>query len=205
MGSLYVGLFHFPMRNREGEIVATSTTSMDIHDIARTARTYDVSRYFLVTPVPSQREISWRVRGFWTEGERIAEKSRRGEAMEYVVVAEDLEETLAWIERADGEQPLLIATSARPSETPRIPYASVRERLSGGTKPVYILFGTGWGMADELIDACDAMLPPIRAGAGFNHLSVRAAVAITLDRILGEDVMDQHAESSGGAGQERIK
>jgi hypothetical protein len=187
MASLYVGLFHFPMRNREGEIVATSTTSMDIHDIARSARTYGVARYFVVTPLPSQQEISWRIRGFWTEAERIAEKSGRGEALEYVVIAEDLEETLDWIERAEEQKPLLVATSARASDTPRMSYGNLRERIRTGTQPVYILFGTGWGMADELIDACDAMLPPIRAGAAFNHLSVRAAVAITLDRIVGED------------------
>ena len=91
MGNLYVGLLHFPMRNRRGEIVATSTTSMDVHDIARSARTYGVHRYFVVTPLPSQQEIAWRIRGFWTEGERAMESSGRGEAMEYLAIAEDLE------------------------------------------------------------------------------------------------------------------
>jgi hypothetical protein len=187
MGSLYVGLLHFPMRNRQGDIVATSTTSMDIHDIARTARTYGVARYFVVTPLPSQREISWRVRGFWTEGEGARENSRRGEAMEYVVVAEDLDETLRWIEEAEGAIPYLVATSARPKSKNRISFEDLRERLRTDPRPAYILFGTGWGMADELIEACDALLPPIMTEADFNHLSVRAAASIILDRVAGDD------------------
>jgi hypothetical protein len=186
MGSLYVGLLHFPMRNREGDIVATSTTSMDIHDIARSARTYGVARYFVVSPLPSQRAITWRIRGFWTEGEGAAENSRRGEAMEYVAVADDLDETLRWIREAEGALPLLVATSARETTKQTISYRELRRRLRMDPEPVYILLGTGWGMADELIEACDVILPPIMAGADFNHLSVRAAAAIVLDRVAGE-------------------
>ncbi|MCK5585302.1 RNA methyltransferase [Candidatus Bipolaricaulota bacterium] len=186
MGNLYVGLLHFPMRNRRGEIVATSTTSMDVHDIARSARTYDVNRYFVVTPLPSQQAIAWRIRGFWTEGERAWEASRRGEAMEYVVVAEDLEETIDWIEDAEGQSPLLVATSARGSNKKDVSFDELRDRLRNDPQPVYILFGTGWGMTDELIDVCDVILPPIMGNSEFNHLSVRAAVAIMLDRVAGD-------------------
>ncbi len=186
MGNLYVGLLHFPMRNRRGEIVATSTTSMDVHDIARSARTYDVNRYFVVTPLPSQQAIAWRIRGFWTEGERAWEASRRGEAMEYVVVAEDLEETIDWIEDAEGQSPLLVATSARGSNKKDVSFDELRDRLRNDPQPIYILFGTGWGMTDELIDVCDVILPPIMGNSEFNHLSVRAAVAIMLDRVAGD-------------------
>jgi len=186
VASLYVALLHYPMRNREGEIVATSVTPIDVHDIARTARTYGAARYFVVTPVPTQRAIVWRIRGFWTEGERIREKSRRGEAIEYMVAAEDLEETLALIEEGEGRAPFLVATSARPSNKTVVSYDDLAARLRSDGPPVYILFGTGWGMADELIDACDAILPPIMPDAAFNHLSVRAATAITLDRVAGD-------------------
>jgi len=186
MGNLYLGLLHFPMCNRRGEIVATSTTSMDVHDIARSARTYGVARYFVVTPLPSQKEIAWRIRGFWTEGERAAEASRRGEAMEYVVVAEDLEETLTWIEEAERVRPLLVATSARATEKAEISFHELRRRLRTDPGPVYVLLGTGWGMADELIDACDLILPPVMKDSDFNHLSVRAAAAIILDRVAGD-------------------
>jgi len=199
MGNLYVGLLHFPMRNRRGEIVATSTTSMDVHDIARSARTYGVARYFVVSPLPSQREIAWRIRGFWTEGERAAEASRRGEAMEYVVVAGDLEETLDWIEEAEGVRPLLVATSARTTNRAEISFEELRRRLRTDPGPVYILLGTGWGMTDELIEACDAVLPPVMKDSTFNHLSVRAAAAILLDRVVGDrDGPDGFEEEQDG-------
>jgi len=186
MGSLYVGLLHFPMRNRRGEVIATSTTSMDVHDIARSARTYGVARYFVVTPLPSQRAIAWRIRGFWTEGERATEASRRGEAMEYVTVADDLEETLAWIETAEGVRPFLVATSARAAQKAHVSFGELRRRLRTDPGPVYILLGTGWGMTEELIEACDAILPPVMKDSDFNHLSVRAAAAIVLDRVAGD-------------------
>lgn len=107
--------------------------------------------------------------------------------MEYVVVAEDLDETLAWIREAEEETPYVVATSARPKPQAMISYGALKDRLRTDPRPVYILFGTGWGMADELIEASDAILPPIMPDADFNHLSVRAAVAIVLDRVAGED------------------
>ena len=186
MGSLYVGLLHYPMRNREGDIVATSVTSIDIHDIARSARTYGAARYFVITPVPTQQGIARRVHDFWTDAERIDDKSRRGEAIEYVRVAADLDDTLEEIGKAEGRSPFVVATSARPSPKNRIGFDELRCRLRTDAQPVYILFGTGWGMADELIDACDAILPSIMPDADFNHLSVRAAAAIVLDRVAGD-------------------
>ncbi|MGD9676047.1 MAG: RNA methyltransferase [Candidatus Bipolaricaulia bacterium] len=200
MGSLYVGLLHYPMRNREGDIVATSVTSLDIHDIARSARTYGVARYFVITPVPTQQAIAWRIHGFWTDAERIEDKSRRGEAIEYVTVATDLDETLRTIEEAEGHPPLLVATSARRSPKNRIGYDELRRRLRTDAQPVYILFGTGWGMADELIDACDAILPSIMPDADFNHLSVRAAAAIVLDRVAGDGAPPEGDAPSRGRG-----
>ena len=114
------------------------------------------------------------------------EESRRGEALELVMVAESLEETMSWIEEAEGDAPILVATSARPQEVQPISYGKLKDVIRHEERPVYILFGTGWGMADELIEACDVVLPPIMGGADFNHLSVRAAAAIVLDRVVGD-------------------
>lgn len=106
--------------------------------------------------------------------------------MEYVAVAEDLEETIEWIEDAEGQSPLLVATSARGSNKKAVSFDELRNRLRNDPRPMYILFGTGWGMTDELIDVCDVILPPIMENSEFNHLSVRAAVAIMLDRVAGD-------------------
>jgi hypothetical protein len=68
-----------------------------------------------------------------------------------------------------------------------ISYAEARARLAASEKPVLLLFGTGWGLSREVVAGADVRIEPIRAGAdtGYNHLSVRAACAITLDRLRG--------------------
>ncbi|MCI2426793.1 RNA methyltransferase [Candidatus Acetothermia bacterium] len=189
MGNLYIGLLHFPIKNRRGEIVATALTSLDVHDIARTSHTYGVATYFVVTPLPSQQDIAWKIVGFWTEGEEAEQRSRRGEALEIIHVAADLDETVQIISEAEGQRPLLVGTSARTADAnyaKYIPYEELTTKILQSHCPIYILFGTGWGMNEELIATCDFLLPPIRPDALFNHLSVRAAVAITLDRLLGD-------------------
>ena len=59
-------------------------------------------------------------------------------------------------------------------------------KISGNiaeNRPVMILFGTGWGFRPEVFDNVDYVLEPILGAGDFNHLSVRSAVAILLDRI----------------------
>ncbi|MFP4588342.1 MAG: RNA methyltransferase [Candidatus Bipolaricaulota bacterium] len=185
MGNLYVGLLHHPMRNRQGEIVTTSMTSMDVHDIARTARTYDVLQYYIITPHQSQREIARRIKGYWTEAEGRAENTNRGEALELVLVLDKLESSIEDIMDREDREPLVVGTSARDLSVDTVSYSSLRRSLQNSSRPVYLLFGTGWGIADELLDRFDCILEPVRGIGDFNHLSVRAAVAIILDRVRG--------------------
>jgi len=181
--NLYIALLHFPMRDRRGRVVATALTSIDVPDIARTARTYGVKRYFVVTPLPSQRRIAERLRDFWLEGE---EWPTRREALALVAVRADLEQCYEEIVEEEGEAPQVWGTTARVDVPyPRLSWKEARERLL--SRPTLVLFGTGYGMTEELLSACDAVLPPIRAKSGYNHLSVRAAVAIILDRLKGEN------------------
>jgi hypothetical protein len=60
----------------------------------------------------------------------------------------------------------------------------LRRLLEDRGTPFLILFGTGWGLTQEVKDSSDYVLVPIE-GKGYNHLSVRSAVAIILDRLLG--------------------
>lgn len=53
-------------------------------------------------------------------------------------------------------------------------------------RPVLLVFGTGHGLAPEVLEGCDAILRPLRWMDGYNHLSVRAAAAIIMDRLLGD-------------------
>ena len=50
MADIYLALIHYPVYDRDHKVVTTSITNMDIHDIARSARTYGVKRFFVVTP-----------------------------------------------------------------------------------------------------------------------------------------------------------
>jgi hypothetical protein len=46
-----------------------------------------------------------------------------------------------------------------------------------------LLFGTAWGLDPTVIDTADYTLEPIRGRTDYNHLSVRSAVAIVVDRL----------------------
>ncbi len=48
------------------------------------------------------------------------------------------------------------------------------------------MFGTGLGLHKEILNSADAVMTPIIGGTdGWNHLSMRSAVSITLDRFFG--------------------
>jgi hypothetical protein len=183
MANLYVALMHYPMKSLKGGVVATAVTSLDVVDIARSCRTYNVARYFIVHPLESQRTIVERILEFWR-----TERPSRVEAVEIVSVVEDLERCFAEVAEREGDEPLIWGTSARSGlPYPRIEWEEARRHLRTGRKPVLLLFGTGNGMAEELLWACDALLPPVREKSDYNHLSVRAAAAIILDRLKGDE------------------
>ena len=192
MGNLYVGLLHHPMRNRRGDVVTTSMTSMDVHDIARTAKTFGAEQYYVITPLKTQREIARRLRGYWTEQERTSENTNRGEALELVSVLDKLEEGILDISDREEQEPLLVGTSARRLDERGMSYEEARDVLEEGSKPMLLLFGTGWGMTAQLTAQLDYLLPPIEGTGEFNHLSVRAAVAVTLDRVRGSGRIRSH-------------
>ena len=77
---------------------------------------------------------------------------------------------------------LVVATTARGEGT--VSPARVRERLAA--EPMLLVFGTGHGLAPEVLEEADMVLRPVRPYADYNHLPVRAAVAICLDRILAD-------------------
>ena len=185
MGSLYIGLIHHPVIDRHGQTATTSITGLDLHDIARTAMTYGVKRYFLVEPFPSQREIAERMRRYWLDLDEPDDPTHRAEALKPVQILATVDDSLEAILETEGQSPLMVATSARPHDAPRISYADLRGRIETDPEPVYILFGTGWGLAPELLDRTDGVLPPIVGPVPYNHLSVRAATAVTLDRLRG--------------------
>ena len=184
---VYVGLLHYPMVNRRGDEVATSVTNLDIHDISRTSRTYGVDRFFIVHPSEKQRELVKKITNYWENGYGGVYNADRSEALSRLSICTDLEEVRQKILQETGHLPLLVATDAK-IYPDTVPYAALRKRIMEEEElVVLLLFGTGWGMTEALRQSCDNILPPIALYSDYNHLSVRAAVAIIVDRLLGEN------------------
>jgi hypothetical protein len=179
-----VALVHHPVLDGQGDVVTTAVTNLDVHDIARSARTYGCSDYFVVHPIAAQRELVARIRDHWIEGPGGRRIPDRRDALGVLRIADSLGSVYeAFGGRAGVE---LWSTAARDLGGPPLGFGDARQRLAGEGRPVVIVFGTGWGLAPEVLRDCDERLEPIRASAGeYNHLSVRAACAIALDRLLG--------------------
>lgn len=182
---LYVALIHWPVYNQRGEVVGTSITPFDLHDIARTSKTFGITKYFVVCPVESQRKLASRIMDHWLTGIGAEMNVTRKEAFEKVALVPELEDACLTIQGDLGKPPRLVATSAKAGPK-RISFPELRAELEQSDDPHLILFGTGWGMTEAVLDRADFFLEPI-AGKGdgsYNHLPVRAAVAIILDRLL---------------------
>lgn len=182
---LYLALMHYPVYNAHGQIVCTSITPFDLHDIARTVRTYGLAGYFVVCPVESQRVLARRITDHWVTGVGGDLNQTRRDAFSTLHLVADLDQAVKQAHGECGQKPQLIATSAKPGRT-RMSFSEFRQSLMASASPNLLLFGTGWGMAQELLDQCQGVLAPIAGGGdgSYNHLPVRAAVAIILDRLL---------------------
>lgn len=178
--NLHVGLMHYPMRDKDGNVVATAITNMDLHDISRTCKTYNVEKFYVINPVESQRNIAKRIVQHWKEGFGSTYNENRRQAFELIDIKESLMEVIDDIEKNRGEKPLLIATTARRRKK-HIDINTFFDKLRSHN--ILLLFGTGWGFTEGFLNSVDYILEPVEGIEGFNHLSVRSAVAIILDRI----------------------
>ena len=185
MKGLALALVHHPVLDRQGGIVTTAITNLDLHDMARSARTYGAEALFIVHPIEAQRLLAERVREHWVEGSGKRRIPDRAHAMDLLRVVPSLEDAYQALGGRGAIEVWTTAASARGRAVTS--YAEARERLAAVERPVVILFGTGWGLTGEVVAGADVRVAPIRARAdtGYNHLSVRAACAITLDRLLG--------------------
>jgi len=172
---------------RDAALVTTSITNLDIHDIARSAHTYGVEGYYLVHPVAAQRELASRVVKHWTQGSGAERIPDRRPPMESVRVVTSLEEAAQDVSARFERTTEVWVTSAQPM-TDAISHQEAARQLRGAGGPVLLVFGTGWGLAPSVIAGADRRLLPIVSprADGYNHLSVRAAAAILLDRLLVE-------------------
>jgi hypothetical protein len=184
---LAVALMHYPTIDRQGDLVATNITHFDIHDIARACRVYGVDRYFLVHPSKPQQMFVERVLDHWRTGDGAKFNPMRRTALTDVYTADNLEHALAeW----GYKNAKVIATHARllPGQE-QFSFPAFREKLQQEDQDGYVLiFGTGFGLTHDFMKNCHAILDPIRGSSkdDYRHLSVRSAVSICLDRLLGQ-------------------
>jgi len=183
--SHYVVLMHDEINLKDNRIGTTSVASLDIHDAARSCATYGIKNYFMVSPLKDQQKIMRYFLSFWHSDAGKNYNKSRHDAVSRVMPMLSLDETIATITEQEGCRPLLIATSAKPHDgLEKIDFFS-QSKLWQQKKPILFVFGTGQGLADQVLDRCDFILHPIEGMTNYNHLSVRAAVAIILDRWLG--------------------
>jgi hypothetical protein len=183
---VHLGLVHWPIRDKAGSIICTNVTNFDVHDIARACRTYGIEKYHIINRVPEQQMFVSRLIDHWTLGTGAKYNHMRKTALGIVTPQSTIESTLATFEKP----PLVIATSAQERKTiPMVGFEETREKIftPDDDQEILVLFGTGFGLADEAYVHCDQLLAPIKGHSedDYRHLSVRSAVSIILDRLLG--------------------
>ena len=186
--NIHLALVHFPVYNKFGEVAVSSITTLDVHDISRVCRTFGIGTFYVVTPLKTQQELVERLVGHWLTGHGAEYNPTRKEALLKTRVIRSLDDAIADLAEQSGEKPRVVVTGAK-----QVPNSIGFETLRGQLKreqlkeegPVLLVFGTGWGLEKNLIGNADHVLEPIEGNNGFNHLPVRGAIAIILDRLLG--------------------
>ncbi len=178
---LYVALVHYPVINKNHEVISSAVTNLDLHDISRACRTYGVHRFYVVTLLDDQKVLVQRLVAHWTNGKGAQHNPLRREALDIIRVRDSLDQVRADIQKRDAQRPKTIVTSASDHHN-GIRFDQLGALLRG-TAPLVLVFGTAWGLARSCFDQADYILEPIRGVDGYNHLSVRSAASIILDRI----------------------
>ena len=185
MPNIYVALTHYPVVNKRGDVIASALTNLDLHDIARAAKTYGVKSFYLVTPLSDQKVLANKIIAHWTTGAGAVYNPARHRALELIKVKDSIDDVAEEINGIENSYPKLVTTCARRYPT-SIGYAEFRGIIESHI-PHLLIFGTAWGLAESFISDADFVLEPITGVTDYNHLSVRSAPAIILDRLLGSE------------------
>lgn len=170
-------LIHYPVKNQNNQIITTSITNLDIHDLARLSTTYGLDGYYIVQPLNKQRELFQELIDYWKKGIGANYNPHRARAFHKIKIMATLEECIQDI--GFDKELILVATGANIQGN--IGYSQLRELAA--TKNILLLFGTGWGLADSILNKAHYQLEPITGKHGYNHLSVRSAASIIIDRL----------------------
>jgi len=184
MAQLFLALLHYPVLNRMGQVIASAITNLDLHDLARSCCTYGVPACYIVTPLRDQQVLAGRLTAHWIEGRGGEILPDRRKALKLLKVVPSLSSAMEDIAGKTGKTPVLWATTAK-SEGPALRHCDARDLLTRESRPYLLILGTGWGLAPQVFGDVDAVLEPIHGVNGYNHLPVRSAASILMDRLLG--------------------
>jgi hypothetical protein len=176
-------LVHHPVVDKNGETIVSAVTNLDLHDIARVCRTYGIKGYYVITPLEDQQLLVQRILSHWLTGAGGTYNPKRRQALDLIRLKATFDEMLGDIQVADGRQPRTVATTARPNMS-NLSYDRLRAMLDDNSAPVVLAFGTAWGLSPSFMADADYILDPLVGSGRYNHMSVRSAVAIILDRVL---------------------
>lgn len=179
-----IALLHYPVYNKNHDVVATAVTNLDLHDIARSARTFGLNRYFVITPDAEQRCLSERIRSHWVDGYGATYNPKRKAALQLITVADSLQTVLGELEKKFCRPAKIVVTGAQ-DHGKSISAVELAALFEDKDQPYLLLFGTGWGMTKAVFDMADHVLEPVKGLGTYNHLSVRSAASIILDRLFG--------------------
>ena len=179
----YIFLVHYPVLNKNGEKIASAIANFDLHDLSRLARTYGLKGVYIIQPLEDQRKLAEELIDYWLTKKGAQYNPLRKEAIKLVKIFETLDSAILEVESIEGERPILLGTDASPKRK-YVKCEEIRNLL--WEKPLALVLGTAWGLCDEVLDRCDYFLEPIWGRLDtYNHLSVRSAASIFIDRILG--------------------
>jgi hypothetical protein len=182
--NLAIALVHYPVYNKHREVVTSALTNLDQHDIARSSKTFGLDRFFIVTPSEEQRKLAERISCHWQQGWGADYNPDRRQALDIVRVTPSI--AAAKEDFQSGfSKPVKIAVTGAAQRSGSISLMTFRELLNKDDQPYLLLLGTGWGLTEECFASADLILEPISGNGIYNHLSVRSAAAIMLDRLKG--------------------
>lgn len=180
-----VALIHHPVLDKTGMVITSSVTNLDISDIARSARTFGLAKYYIVHPTKTLRRLTEKICEHWDVGYGSTYNPNRKDALRTIRVLPDLDDVIADIELRTGKLPKIITTSAK-SDPRSLSFDALRGKVYASDDPHLLLLGTGWGLTEEVIQRATYHLEPVRGHSDYNHLSVRGAAAIIFDRLFGD-------------------
>jgi hypothetical protein len=184
MPNLHVALVHYPVVGKNGKTIASAVTNLDLHDISRAARTYGVRSFFVVTPIEDQKELVDKIVSHWVSGAGSRYNPKRCEALSLIRVKETFGDVLADIALHGYGCPKTVVTSAK-KRSPTLGFSKLKALMLENETPYVLTFGTAWGLTEDFIENADYVLEPLVGCTDYNHLPVRSAAAVILDRLVG--------------------